>query len=77
MAHLAHTSGVSGETAAGVPLGALRAAVTAGEVGSADRVVLLVTGDGLKTLGPVSFTYEPISIAPDADAFLDAVLAAG
>jgi threonine synthase len=76
MALLARTTGVFGETAAGVTLGALRAAVAAGEVGSADRVVLLVTGDGLKTLGPVSFTYEPIPIAPDADAFLDDVLAA-
>ena len=31
----------------------------------------------LKTLGPVSFTYEPIAISADADAFLDDVLAAG
>ena len=77
MALLAGTTGVFGETAAGVTLGALRAAVAAGEVGGADRVVLLVTGDGLKTLGPVSFTYEPIPIAADADAFLDEVLAAG
>ena len=77
MALLARTTGVFGETAAGVTLGALRAAVAAGEVGNADRVVLLVTGDGLKTLGPVSFTYEPIAISADADAFLDEVLAAG
>jgi threonine synthase len=76
MALLARTTGVFGETAAGVTLGALRAAVAGGEVGGADRVVLLVTGDGLKTLGPVSFTYEPIPISPDADAFLDDVLAA-
>ena len=77
MALLARTTGVFGETAAGVTLGALRAAVAAGDVGNADRVVLLVTGDGLKTLGPVSFTYEPIAITADADAFLDEVLAAG
>jgi threonine synthase len=77
MALLARTTGVFGETAAGVTLGALRAAVAAGEVGRDDTVVLLVTGDGLKTLGPVSFTYAPIAIAPDADAFLDEALAAG
>ena len=77
MALLARTTGVFGETAAGVTLGALRAAVAAGEVGPSDRVVLLVTGDGLKTLGPVSFTYAPIAIAPDADALLDGALAAG
>ncbi|HEX5584447.1 threonine synthase [Gaiella sp.] len=77
MALLARTTGVFGETAAGVTLGALRAAVAAGEVARDDRVVLLVTGDGLKTLGPVSFTYVPTPIAADADAFLDDVLAAG
>ena len=76
MALLARTTGVFGETATGVTLGAVRAAVEAGEVGSDDRVVLLVTGDGLKTLGPVSFTYQPVHIAPDADAFLDALEAA-
>ena len=72
MALLARTTGVFGETATGVTLGALRAAVEAGEVGREDRVVLLVTGDGLKTLAPVSFTYQPVHIAADADAFLDA-----
>src|SRR4029079_641512 len=45
--------------------------------GPSDTVFLLVTGDGLKTLGPVSFTYAPIAIAPDADAFLEEALAAG
>ncbi len=77
MALLARTTGVFGETAAGVTLGALRAAIDAGEVGPDERVVLLVTGDGLKTLGPVSFTYKPIPIAADADAFLDALSVAG
>ena len=76
MATLAGTTGVFGETAAGVTLGALCAAVEAGEVGRDDRVVLLVTGDGLKTLAPVAFTYAPIRIGADADAFLDAVEAA-
>ena len=68
MALLAGTSGVFGETAAGVTLGALRAAVAAGEVGADDRVVLLVTGDGLKTPGAVAFTYQPIEIEADVDA---------
>jgi threonine synthase len=76
MALLARTTGVFGETATGVTLGALRAAVEAGEVRPRDRVVLLVTGDGLKTPAPVAFTYAPVRIAPDADAFLDDVLAA-
>jgi threonine synthase len=75
MALLARTTGVFGETATGVTLGALRAALEAGDVRSRDRVVLLVTGDGLKTPGPVAFTYAPIAIEPDADAFLDDVRA--
>jgi threonine synthase len=76
MALLAATTGVFGETAAGVTLGALRAAIAAGEVGRGDRVVLLVTGDGLKTPQPVAHTFNPIHIAADADAFLDEVLVA-
>ncbi|RDI75627.1 thrC: threonine synthase [Gaiella occulta] len=75
MALLAGTTGVFGETATGVTLGALRAAVEAGELGPGSRVVLLVTGDGLKTPGPVAHTYEPVAIEADADAFLDDVLA--
>ena len=76
MALLAETTGVFGETAAGVTLGALRAAIDRGEVGDRDRVVLLVTGDGLKTPDPVAGRLRPIEIEPDADALLER-LAAG
>ena len=76
MALLAETTGVFGETAAGVTLGALRAAVAAGEVGADDRVVLLVTGDGLKTPGPVADRLQPIEIEADADACSSARAAA-
>jgi threonine synthase len=76
MADLAAATGVFGETATGVTLGALKAAVAAGRVGARSRVVLLVTGDGLKTPGPVSHTYDPIMIEADADAFVDRVLVA-
>ncbi len=68
---LAETAGVFGETAAGVTLGALREAVRLGEIGPADRVVLLVTGDGLKTPGPVASSLQPIHIEADADAVLE------
>jgi len=71
MALLAETTGVFGETAAGVTLGALREAVAAGQVGHDDLVVLLVTGDGLKTPGPVADRLQPIAITADADALLD------
>ncbi len=49
MSLLAGTSGVFGESAAGVTVGALRTAAAAGEIGESDRVVVLVTGTGLKT----------------------------
>jgi len=75
MALLAATTGVFGETATGVTLGALRAAIDEGQIGRDDRVVLLVTGDGLKTPQAVSHTFAPVQIEADADAFLDDVLA--
>jgi threonine synthase len=68
---LAETTGVFGETAPAVTLGALRAAVAAGDVGESDRVVLLVTGDGLKTPGLVADRLDPIVIEPDADLILE------
>jgi threonine synthase len=71
MALLAETSGVFGETAAGVTLGALREAVRRGELGVDDSVVLLVTGDGLKTPQPVADRVQPILVEPDGDALLE------
>ncbi len=71
MALLAETSGVFGETAAGVTLGALREAVRRGELGEEDTVVLLVTGDGLKTPQPVAERVRPVFVEPDGDALLE------
>ena len=71
MSLLAETSGVFGETATGVTLGALREAVERGQVGGDDRVVLLVTGDGLKTPNPVADGFDPVRIGADADALLE------
>jgi len=70
MALLAETAGIFGETAAGVTLGALRAAVAARELGEDDRVVLLVTGTGLKTPGAIE-VGEPVEIAADVDHVLE------
>jgi len=71
MGLLAETSGVFGETAAGVTIGALRAAAAAGALGEDDRVVALVTGTGLKT--PQVLTGLPAVVEIDAD--VDEVLA--
>jgi threonine synthase len=71
IALLAETTGVFGETAPAVTLGALRAAVRAGEIAEDDRVVLLVTGDGLKTPGLVADRLDPVFVEPDADRILE------
>ncbi|MDQ4029643.1 MAG: threonine synthase [Actinomycetota bacterium] len=76
MGLLAEAAGIFGETAAGVSVGALRQAVARGEVGPGDRVVLLVTGDGLKTPGLVADSLRPVSVSADADALLELVGAA-
>jgi len=76
IALLAETTGVFGETAPGVTLGALREAVARGEVGRDDRVVLLVTGDGLKTPGVVADRLQPVVVEPDADLILERLDAA-
>ena len=76
MTLLAETTGIFGETAAGVTLGALREAVAAGEVGPEARVVLLVTGDGLKTPGPVAHRLQPVEIEADSDLVLERLAAA-
>jgi threonine synthase len=69
MSLLASTSGIFGETAAGVSVGALRAAATGGVLGEDDRVVVLVTGTGLKTPNVVS-VREGTEIDADVDELL-------
>jgi threonine synthase len=71
IACLASTTGVFGETAPGVTLGALRRAVREGELDESSSVVLLVTGDGLKTPGVVADRVDLVRVAPDADALLE------
>ena len=75
MGLLAETTGVFGETAPGVTLGALRQAVAARALGERDRVVLLVTGDGLKTPEHVAARLRPIEIEPNADRVLERLVA--
>ena len=71
IALLAETTGIFGETAPAATLGALREAVRRGELGEHDRVVLIVTGDGLKTPGLVAHKLEPTVVQPDADLILE------
>ena len=76
MSLLAESTGVFGEAAAGICLGALRQAIEQGRVTADDCVVLLVTGDGLKTPGPVADRVATIEIEADADTLLDRLGAA-
>ncbi|HEV8463024.1 MAG TPA: threonine synthase [Gaiellaceae bacterium] len=69
MSFLAQHSGVFGESAAGVTVGALRAAAESGELGPDDRVVVLVTGTGLKTPQLVDVAAG-VPIAADVDELL-------
>jgi hypothetical protein len=44
--------------------------VRRGDLGASDRIVLCVTGTGLKTPGLVSDVVDAIEIDPDVDALL-------
>jgi threonine synthase len=62
---LAETTGIFGETAAGVTVAAARALARSGRLSPDDEVVLLITGNGLKTTDAVSGSIEcPEPIAP-------------
>ncbi len=69
MSLLAGTTGVFGETATGVTIGALRVAAASGAIGEDDRVVALVTGSGLKTPHAVD-AREGTRIEADVDLLL-------
>jgi threonine synthase len=69
---LAETTGILTETAGGVTLAALRRAIADGRIDRDEETVLLITGNGLKTLdvladAPAASLPEPI--APSFDAF--------
>jgi threonine synthase len=72
---LARTTGIFTETAGGVTTGVLRKLAERGEIGDGERVVVYITGDGLKTIDAVEPSVETISVAPDPDE-VDAALAA-
>lgn len=70
---LARTEGIFGETAAGVTIASLRRLAADGVVRADERVVVYVTGHGLKTLDAVASHAGPTAtIAPTLDAFRDA-----
>ena len=66
---LAETEGILTETAGGVTLAALRSAVARGVVGPDDEVVVVITGNGLKTLDAIVEGTAREVIEPSLDAF--------
>lgn len=67
---LACTEGIFGETAGGVVVATYRKLLAEGSIDPSAEVVLLNTGDGLKTLDAVAPTSQPtIVISPSFDEF--------
>jgi threonine synthase len=66
---LAQTTGIFTETAGGVTTAVLRKVAERGDLGPDDRVVAVITGDGLKTLDVVRGTFTPHEIDATLDSF--------
>jgi threonine synthase len=66
---LAETTGIFTETAGGVTTAVLRKLAERGDIDSGERVVVLITGEGLKTLDAVRGSFETHEIDPSVSAF--------
>ena len=66
---LAETTGIFTETAGGVTTATLAKLAERGAVGADERVVLVITGEGLKTLDAVRGSFETIDVEPTAESF--------
>jgi threonine synthase len=70
---LAETTGVFTETAGGVTTATLAKLAARGDIGKDERVVVYITGEGLKTLDAVKGTFETYDIEPKYEAFESAL----
>ena len=70
---LARTTGVFTETAGGVTTAVLAKLARAGRIDSGERVVLYITGDGLKTLDAVASRVQRYDVAPTVASFEEAM----
>jgi threonine synthase len=64
---LAETTGVFTETAGGVTVGVLAKLAERGDIAAGERVVVYITGEGLKTLDAVRDSFRMHEIDPDLD----------
>src|SRR3954451_17865800 len=74
---LAETTGVFTETAGGVTTAVLAKLAERGDIDPSERVVLVITGDGLKTLDAVRGTFTAYEVDANADEFVAQVEGAG
>jgi threonine synthase len=73
---LAQTTGIFTETAGGVTTATLRKLAERGDIGPDERVVAVITGDGLKTLDAVRGTFEKHEIDASVEDFESVVAGA-
>ena len=66
---LAETTGIFTETAGGVTIGVLAKLAERGEIGAGERVVVYITGEGLKTLDATRDRFQMHEIDPDLASF--------
>jgi threonine synthase len=66
---LAETTGIFTETAGGVTVGVLRKLAERGEIDARERVVVYLTGEGLKTLDAARDRFQMHEIDPDLESF--------
>ncbi|WDT92834.1 threonine synthase [Thermoleophilum album] len=66
---LAETTGIFPETAGGVTVAVLRKLAEQGKIAPDERVVVLNTGEGLKTLDAIADAVEVVRIEPRLEAF--------
>src|SRR5271166_6024780 len=66
---LAETTGIFTETAGGVTTAVLAKLAARGDIDPEERVVLVITGEGLKTLDAVRDTFQTHTISPTLEAF--------
>jgi len=69
VALLARTTGIFTETAGGVTTAVLAKLAARGEIDPDERVVLYITGDGLKTLDCARGSFELVEVDPGLEAF--------
>jgi threonine synthase len=74
---LAETTGIFTETAGGVTTAVLAKLAARGDIGDGERVVLVITGEGLKTLDAVRDSFSAYEVDANIESFEAAFAAQG